>query len=193
MLPQIEAYHTAYGEINVEYRKALGEIGERQQRGEITAEVRRTLVTQAERIAEVKRETAWDLLKYDADPMVQWIVRNVGDDYRDHAITVLNALPLDLEGLRQLREEQGWCDRYDKYLERAIEAGVVQAAGAMRQRMQLDAWLRRQFSPYSSQTDEFKRLVDQLIVAEVSTARDQWEVEQATDAENATAKPDSEQ
>lgn len=99
------------------------------------------------------RTAAWAALKESSDPLVKWIAQNCRD-YRDHAETILRALPATEAELNDIAESGEWCEVWDGFKERAIEAGVMPgftpptpAVRAVLDFMTHDVGLRRSYRP----------------------------------------------
>jgi hypothetical protein len=196
MLPQIEAYHASREASRDAYDKEIASLRERRNAGDFATRVFNVLTGEQDKLWNLRIETAWDLLMVDTDPLVAWIAINC-QEYREQAVEVLDQLPLDLEGLKQLRIDRGWCGEYAEFLERALNDGVITEPGVTREQRAVVAWVRdRAYLPVTDRK-ELNRKLGALVAVAVTAARQQWEdehglTEQATDAENAAHEPDNE-
>lgn len=100
------------------------------------------------------------------DALIGWMLEHC-TSYPDHMEIVLKALPLNLEGLRQLKADNAWCGDFDDLLRQAVRAGVVDD-GRSPQRRELEEWLRRNFSVTQRYMDELHGRVDQVVAAEAA-------------------------
>lgn len=192
MLPQIESYHASLEAAEVAYNKAIDELDKQYRAEEISLGIYDVLTDEQRNLKQVRENTAWNLLGHDSDELIAWIVNNC-DNYRSYANVVLAALPLDVDGLRQLRLDEGWCSDYNRYLENALNAGVVSEPGVSRERRKVVTWVTKRSHFYDSDRQKLNELLVAYAAAEVAAAKEQWEndqalTEQATDAENAAAE-----
>ncbi|MGP4104926.1 hypothetical protein [Nonomuraea sp. KM90] len=142
MLPEIEAYFAGLDEAQKTYdldrHRARAEnpvpewragMSPEEDKAFIEAEDRRTRALSAVRKAyQDKRDQAFQNLATSDNPQVRFIAADPEisrGSYRQEAEAVLRALPLSREDLEAFGVNQGWCDTYERFFERADEAGVL--------------------------------------------------------------------
>jgi hypothetical protein len=196
MLPQIQDYHKALDDSQDAFEARISDLIRKRNDGKITEGAYGVLLGEANELNGLKKQTAWNLLKHDTDPLIAWIANNMRH-YQDRAEIVLDALPMTLAELRQFRFDREWCDTYDTYLEHALAAGAIAEADVSAERRQFIQWLRTCGHLSSTKLVECNEQLDALIAAEREDAvrivtEEQALAAQATDAENAAHEPDDE-
>lgn len=69
-------------------------------------------------------EAAWELLGTSDDPMVRFIYEHC-DEYEGHARQILEILPADFPAMRDVARRGGWCEVFDKFAAKAVQAKVI--------------------------------------------------------------------
>lgn len=98
-----------------------------------------------------------------ADPLVAFIGRNCAD-YPDEAETILKALPATIEELEDIAIERHWCSRWEAFMRKAIEEGVVTPAPTTPELADFKKWLRLSYG----RTPSLERRLRAAIAAEVA-------------------------
>lgn len=137
LLPEVQAYITAKDEaeragreaeraLTAKYRDAHNDVG-----SSYYSDAKRELRNEHNREQDAAYQTsriaineAWNKLSQSSDPLVRWIEENC-KEYQGYAIQVLKALPATLEELDALAEGEDWCNIWDQFRDRAVEAGVM--------------------------------------------------------------------
>lgn len=70
-------------------------------------------------------EAAREALKASDDKLVAFIAGRPMDEYLDHAMIILEALPATREQLEELARANDWCGEWDKFVRMADRAGVL--------------------------------------------------------------------
>ena len=163
MLDTVQAFFDATAKIHTDYAARVAELN-----GNLDRSARTRAL---QRIRDHHVEVAWAELELTDDKLVRFIVRNYANNgYRSQAETVLRALPLDLEGLRDLGREQAWCSDYHRALNTAIREGLVED-GRTPQRRELDLWLRSNWTNDEGQLARLTAFVDAIVAAEAPGAK----------------------
>lgn len=107
-------------------------------------------------------------LGVNGDPLALWMLDNCAG-YPEHVDAVLKALPLDIKGLRALSRKEHWCSEFDRLLNAAVAAGVVDD-GRLPERREFDQWVRANFSIRDSYITQMNDWVDKIVKAEAAAA-----------------------
>lgn len=131
-------------------------------------------------------EEAWAALRKSDNKLVAYIAKEHWYSEAGAALVVLKALPLDYTGLVALAKEHDWCRDFDRALNRASAAGVVEGitpeVGARRE---LRSYLSDACGIYSGEIEGIMSRVDTVV--KMAIAAHNAEMKAIEDAQPETA------
>lgn len=115
------------------------------------------------------------ILRNSSDPLVAWIGRHAAVNYPEHSRIILEALPATLEQLEKVAAEHDWCSDWDRYLQRAVSAGVIKESEKSKEYTEYLTWYRRNYGTYR----DVERRMGALIASERTAAVEEYKAQQA--------------
>lgn len=116
-----------------------------------------------------ERDAAREALRESSDPLVAWIAKVPMRNYPDHATEALKILPATREDLDALAARNGWCAEWDRFMDKAEQAGVL--PGAPQRTEETQQLLQQLESYFGTETFRtYRGLISTAIKAEVAAA-----------------------
>ncbi len=119
-----------------------------------------------QRLRDARKAVARAEIAVAGDRFTAWMLENC-TSYPEHVDLVLQAMPLDIHGLRKLCADNGWCGEFDRYLDAAIRAGVIDD-GRSQERKDFEQWFRSNYSIRETGLAQINEHLDKVVAAEVA-------------------------
>lgn len=101
----------------------------------------------ASKIRRENQDAAVKILEGSEDKFIAYMAKDWLGSYPSHIETILKALPATVEDLDVISSTNNWCSEYERFIEAAIEAGVIAARRPLtKAEKELDTWVRRNWS-----------------------------------------------